>query len=163
MTYLLDTNVCIKYLNGRSEQIRQNLESNNPRDIVLCSVVKAELFYGAMKSAKPERNLDRLSLFFNRFVSFPFDDKASEVYGQIRANLERLGTPIGPNDLLISAIALANNLTLVTHNTREFSRIEKLKIEDDALHKSSPPIRLFAKSKIINLLNTHKCTKFRFY
>lgn len=130
MTYLLDTNACIKYLNGQSERIRQQLESKTPRDIVLCSVVKAELFYGAMKSANPERNLKRIYLFSNRFVSFPFDDKASEVYGRIRANLEKAGTPIGPNDLLIAAIALANNLTLVTHNTREFGRIENLKIED---------------------------------
>ena len=117
MTYLLDTNVCIKYLNGRSERIRQNIESKSPGNIALCSVVKAELFYGAMKSANPERNLKRIALFFNRFISFPFDDKASEVYGKIRANLEKAGTPIGPNDLLIAAIALANNLTLVTHNS----------------------------------------------
>ncbi|MBM3236919.1 type II toxin-antitoxin system VapC family toxin [Candidatus Poribacteria bacterium] len=143
MTYLIDTNACIKYLNGKSERIRQNIESKSPGDIVLCSVVKAELFYGAMKSANflvkkfnqkkpanPERNLKRFSLFFTRFVSFPFDDKAAEVYGRIRANLEKAGTPIGPNDLLIAAIALANELTLVTHNTREFGRIEKLKIED---------------------------------
>jgi len=130
VTYLLDTNVCIKYLNGRSERIRQNIESKSPGNITLCSVVKAELFYGAMKSANPERNLKRISLFFNRFVSFPFDDKTSEVYGQIRANLEKADTPIGPNDMLIAAIALANNLTLVTHNTREFGRIENLKIED---------------------------------
>jgi tRNA(fMet)-specific endonuclease VapC len=92
--------------------------------------VKAELFYGAMKSANPERNLNRVYRFSNRFVSFPFDDKASEVYGRIRANLEKAGTLIGPNDLLISAIALSNNLTLVTHNIREFSRIQNLKIED---------------------------------
>jgi len=130
MTYLLDTNTCIKYLNGKSENIRQRLETLQPQDIVLCSVVKAELFYGAMKSANPQKNLAKLQPFVSRFVSFPFDDVAAEVYGRIRADLEKLGTPIGPNDLLIAAISIANDVTLVTHNTREFSRVAGLKLED---------------------------------
>jgi tRNA(fMet)-specific endonuclease VapC len=130
MTYLLDTNTCIRYLNGRSKSIRQQLEATQPQDIVLCSVVKAELFYGAVKSAKPEENLVRQHRFASRFVSLPFDDNAAEVYGQIRARLEKLGTPIGPNDLLIAAIAIANDVTLVTHNMGEFGRVESLKLED---------------------------------
>jgi tRNA(fMet)-specific endonuclease VapC len=130
MTYLLDTNICIRYLNGRSESIRQHLESKQPEEIVLCAVVKAELFYGAMKSAKPTDNLAKQQRFVSRFISFPFDDRAAEVYSRIRTQLERAGTPIGPNDLLIAAIAVANNITLVTHNTSEFSRIEGLEIED---------------------------------
>lgn len=130
MIYLLDTNTCIKYLNGKSENIRQRLEVSQPQDIVLCSVVKAELFYGAMKSANPQKNLAKLQPFVSRFVSFPFDDDAAEVYGRIRADLEKLGTPIGPNDLLIAAIGLANDVTVVTHNTREFSRVADLKLED---------------------------------
>jgi tRNA(fMet)-specific endonuclease VapC len=130
MTYLLDTNTCIRYLNGRSENTRQQLEATQPQDIVLCSVVKAELFYGAMKSAKPEENLAKQHRFVSRFVSFPFDDSAAEAYSRIRARLEKLGTPIGPNDLLIAAIAMANDVTLVTHNTREFGRVESLKLED---------------------------------
>ncbi|MCI0694679.1 type II toxin-antitoxin system VapC family toxin [candidate division KSB1 bacterium] len=130
MTYLLDTNTCIKYLNGKSENIRQRLEGSQPQDIVLCSVVKAELFYGAMKSANPQKNLAKLQPFVSRFVSFFFDDVAAEVYGRIRADLEKLGTPIGPNDLLIAAISVANDVTLVTHNTREFSRVAGLKLED---------------------------------
>jgi tRNA(fMet)-specific endonuclease VapC len=130
MTYLLDTNTCIRYLNGKSESIRQSLESKRPDDIALCSVVKAELFYGAMKSANPEKNLAKQQQFASPFVSLPFDDKAAETYSQIRAKLEKLGTPIGPNDLLIAAIALANDVTLVTHNTREFGRVEGLKLED---------------------------------
>jgi tRNA(fMet)-specific endonuclease VapC len=130
MKYLLDTNTCIRYLNGRSEKIKQNMAAVSQQDIVLCSVVKAELFYGAMKSLHPENNLARQRKFTDNFVSLPFDDNAAEVYGQIRAQLEKAGTPIGPNDLLIAAIALANNLTLVTHNTREFSRIAILPCED---------------------------------
>lgn len=130
MIYLLDTNTCIKYLNGRSESIRQRLTSTRPQDILLCSVVKAELFYGAMKSARPDENLAKQYRFVNRFVSLPFDDSAAEVYSHIRTQLEKLGTPIGPNDLLIAAIAVANDVTLVTHNTGEFSRVVGLKIED---------------------------------
>ena len=130
MKYLLDTNACIRYLNGRSESLRRQLSAKNPDDIVLCSVVKAELSYGARKSQHPQRSLKKQQQFVNYFVSLPFDDKAAEVYGQIRAELERAGTPIGPNDLMIAAIAFANDVTLVTHNTREFRRIKGLKIED---------------------------------
>jgi tRNA(fMet)-specific endonuclease VapC len=130
MTHLLDTNTCIKYLNGKSENIRQRLEASQPQDIILCSVVKAELFYGAMKSANPRKNQVKLQPFVTRFVSLPFDDVAAAEYGRIRAQLEKQGTPIGPNDLLIAAIGLANDVTVVTHNTREFSRVAGLKLED---------------------------------
>lgn len=130
MTFLLDTNVCIKYLNGKSEKIRKYIESLNPEDIVLCSIVKAELFYGAMKSRNPDKNLGKQQKFINRFVSLSFNDDSAKIYGDIRSQLEKLGTPIGPNDMLIAAIAVQNGMTLVTHNTREFNRIRNLKIED---------------------------------
>ncbi len=130
MSYLLDTNTCIKYLNGYSDNIRKNIKSKHQQDIMVCSVVKAELFYGSMKSSKPEKNLEKQRRFVNRFISLPFDDRAAEVYSRIRAQLEKLGTPIGPNDLLIASIALANSQILITHNTREFDRVENLDIED---------------------------------
>ena len=130
MRYLLDTNVCVRYLNGRSPAVRERIRTTNREDIVVCSVVKAELFYGAMRSNNPQRNLARQQQFLNLFVSLPFDDLSALVYGEIRAQLTALGTPIGPNDLQIAAIALANNLILVTHNTREFSRVDGLQIED---------------------------------
>lgn len=130
MTYLLDTNTCIKYLNGRSEKIKQHLEALQDQDILMCSVVKAELFYGAIKSARPKENLAKQHYFVNHFPSLPFDDQAAEIYAEIRAQLEKLDTPIGPNDLLIAAIALANQVTLVTHNTSEFERVEGLQLED---------------------------------
>ena len=130
MSYLLDTNTCIRYLNGTSENVRLNLESRQPEEIMLCSVVKAELFYGALKSAKPRKNLQRIEKFFEPFLSLPFDDSASKVYGKIRTDLEKLGTPIGPNDLLIAAIALANQVILVTHNVKEFGRIKGIGLED---------------------------------
>ncbi len=96
----------------------------------MCSIVKAELFNGDRKSAKPSDNLVKVHRFVDRFHSFPFDDNASEKYSEIRSELEIAGTPIGPNDLLIASIELANNIILVTHNTSEFSRIRGLKIED---------------------------------
>ena len=128
MTYLLDASTCIRYLNGRSESIRRRVESTDAGELALCSIVKAELLYGAFKSARPDSNLARLARFFEGFVSFPCDDAAAEVYGEVRARLERRGLPIGPNDLFIAAIA--NDATLVTHNVDEFSRLERLRWED---------------------------------
>lgn len=130
MKYLLDTNTCIRYLNGRSETIKNNLLTTQPKDIVLCSVVKAELFYGVEKSQQVERNVQRIRRFVSQFVSLPFDDQASETYAKIRSQLEIIGTPIGPNDLLIAAIAVTRDLILVTHNTSEFERVENLRLED---------------------------------
>ena len=75
MIYLLDTNACIVYLKGSNIKLKQRLESHNPRDIVVCSVVKAELFYGAKKSKKSQQNLIQQRIFLNRFISLPFDDR----------------------------------------------------------------------------------------
>lgn len=130
MRYLLDTNVCIRYLNGQSEKIYQQLSIRKPEEIALCSIVKAELIYGAQKSHNPSKNLQRLYSFADPFISLPFDDKAAEIYGRIRTDLERAGTPIGPNDLMIAAIAIANEIILITHNIREFGKVATLHIED---------------------------------
>ncbi|KYC43805.1 twitching motility protein PilT [Scytonema hofmannii PCC 7110] len=130
MKFLLDTNTCIIYLRGRNSTLKQKLESTTARDIAVCSVVKAELFYGAMKSANPERNLTLQQEFLAQFISLPFDDLAAMTFGIIRSQLEVLGTPIGAYDLQIAAIALTNNLTLITHNTKEFKRVHNLLIED---------------------------------
>jgi tRNA(fMet)-specific endonuclease VapC len=130
MRYLLDTNVCVMYLNGRSISVRDRLRSNSTEEMAVCSVVKAELFYGAMRSNNPAQTLERQREFLERFTSLPFGDEAAIVCGQIWARLASAGTPIGAYDLQIAAIALANNLTLVTHNTREFGRVDGLQIED---------------------------------
>jgi tRNA(fMet)-specific endonuclease VapC len=130
MRYLLDTNTCIAYLNGRAVGIRRRLQSLPPSEVALCSVVKAELLYGARKSTNPPAVLAKLGRFFGPFHSLPFDDAAAQAYGTIRAGLEQVGTPIGPNDLMIAAIAVAGGLTLVTHNTAEFRRVPGLAIED---------------------------------
>ena len=130
MIYLLDTNVCARYLNGKSLAIWQRLRSTNLADIAVCSVVKGELFYGAMKSNNLEKTLDRQQEFLKLFISLPFDDDASFIYGRIRAELSAKGIIIGANDLQIAAIAMVNNLILVTHNVREFSRVNGLRFED---------------------------------
>ncbi|BDI19329.1 nucleic acid-binding protein [Nostoc cf. commune SO-36] len=130
MKFLLDTNTCIIYMRGKNSTLKQKLESTATKDIAVCSVVKAELFYGAMKSANPVRNLTLQQEFLAQFISLTFDDLAAMRFGTIRSQLEALGTPIGAYDLQIAAIALTNNLTLVTHNTREFKRVNNLLTED---------------------------------
>ena len=107
MRYLLDTNACIAYLTQRSGPIAGRIANTNPGDLALCSIVKYELLYGAHKSAKVDDNLEKLRQFFVAFRSLPFDDDAAGIAGSVRTTLERQGTPIGPNDLLIAAIAVA--------------------------------------------------------
>ena len=130
MLYLLDTNTCIIYLKGKNIHLKEKLDSISISEIAVCSIVKSELFYGAMRSAKPESNLKLQQGFLDKFVSLPFNDEAAIIFGNIRAELTSKGTPIGGYDLQIAAIALANNLILVTHNTREFSRIPQLQLQD---------------------------------
>lgn len=130
MTYLLDTNVCIRLLNNTNPAVTARLAVEQPENIYLCTVVQMELVYGAYRSANLERNLALLERFFSQFSILPLDEQAARVAGQIRAQLAALGTPIGPYDVQIAAIALVNNLILVTHNTGEFSRVNGLQIED---------------------------------
>ena len=130
MIYLPDTNVCVAHLRSPDSSVSERFRLHRPEDIALCDIVKAELVYGAYRSAGTEANLALLTEFFAPFVSLPFDGHAAEVYGRIRREMERTGTVIGPHDLFIASIALANGLILVTHNTREFSRVPELTLED---------------------------------
>ncbi len=131
ITHLLDTNACVQLLrNPSASNVAQRFAKTPPGRVALCSVVKAELFYGVERSSNPEQGYDRLEHFFESFDSLMFDDRAAVEYGVLRRQLESQGQPIGPNDLLIAAISLANDLILVTHNTREFSRVPNLRLED---------------------------------
>ncbi len=130
MIYLLDTNVCIHLLNEKHPAILQHFRRHSTADIALCSVVKAELLYGARRSQRMEANLQLLKAFFAPLQSLPFDDECAEHFGQIHADLLTQGKPIGPNDTLIAAIARAHDATLITHNTGEFSRVAGLRMED---------------------------------
>jgi len=128
--YLLDTNACIRIINNSSSPLVSRLRQHHPGEIALCSIVKAELLYGAQRSSRIAENLRILDRFFEPFYSFPFDDNCVQVFGRIRAELEHVGTPIGPYDLLIAATAVTNSRILVTANTREFNRVAGLKIEN---------------------------------
>lgn len=128
--YLLDTNACIRALNGTSRALVGRLRGTPPHEIRLSSVVKGELLYGARRSTCEADNMRLLSEFFAPFTSVAFDDDCAQHHGQIRAELARVGRPIGPNDLLIVATARAHDLTLVTHDTAELSRVVGLRLED---------------------------------
>lgn len=128
--YLLDTNTCIRFLNRSNTAIYQRLINLSADDACICDVVKYELYFGAYKSSQSAKNLENLSNFFGDLASLPFDGEAAKICGQLRAMLQAAGTPIGAYDLQIAAIALTHDLTLITHNTREFSRIPELKLED---------------------------------
>jgi tRNA(fMet)-specific endonuclease VapC len=130
LIHLLDANVCINILRERVPPLLERFRQSSPLEVCLCSVVKGELFTGARKSSRPERNLRALEELFAPFLSYPFDDRAAEEYGHIRSQLELTGKLIGPNDLMIAAIARSNGLTLVTHNVDEFSRVSDLAVED---------------------------------
>ena len=128
--YLLDTNACIHILNGSSPKLTGRLQHHRPSEIRLCSVVKAELLYGARKSARPHQNLRLLDELFAVVGSLSFDDDCAGHAGTIRHDLERVGAPIGPYDLMIAATAIAHDAVLITHNVGEFSRVLGLKLED---------------------------------
>lgn len=130
MRYLLDANACIRILNQDNAGVMQRYRACQPVDIAFCSVVRAELLYGARRSARVEFNLRRLEIFAAPLQSVPFDDRCAHDYGLIRADLAAQGKPIGANDLMIAAIARAHDLILVTHNTGEFSRVMGLRVDD---------------------------------
>jgi tRNA(fMet)-specific endonuclease VapC len=126
---LLDTNVCIAWLTGAEPPLRERLLSIPYGDVYLCSIVKAELLYGARKSTRVDENLEQLDSFFHVLPSLPFDDAAAAHYGLVRAQLQRSGSMIGSNDLFIAATALGNDVTLVTRNENEFRRVVGLRVE----------------------------------
>lgn len=130
MIYLPDTNVWIGFLNPGENAIKRRMEAVPPDQIVVCSVIKAELYFGAEKSARKKENTDILDGLFSEMQSLPFDDAAAKHYAKVRAELSAVGMPIGPNDLMIASIALVHDLTVVTRNIREFSRVSHLKVED---------------------------------
>lgn len=130
MKYLFDTNVCIKFIKGNSKNILEKTRKIGIENIIINSVVRYELYYGAYKSQKKEETIQKLQSFLNSFSNISFDENASKLCGRIRADLEQKGNPIGPYDIMIASISLANNLILIMHNTKEFSRIKNLKFED---------------------------------
>ena len=129
MAYLLDTNIVIAAMKGVPE-VRLRLESTPLSQIILSGIVLGELELGAEKSQHPTRNRSRLEELKNNIPFLGLTDATSRTYGQIRGALEKQGAKIAANDLWIAAQALTEDATLVTDNTREFSRVPALKLEN---------------------------------
>lgn len=131
--YLLDTNIVSYWMRGDPKLILK-LKSYRPDELALATITLAEIYYGIEKSTvkKKERRL-KIARIKSQLIIHPFNEPAAVKYGAIRAALEKQGQPISERDLQIAAVAMANQLCVVTHNTREFSRIPKLMVEDWAL------------------------------
>jgi tRNA(fMet)-specific endonuclease VapC len=129
MRFLLDTNACVDYLTGRYPRVVARIQGSSPEDLCLTSVVVAELRYGADHSARRRTNHARIDALLDEIECLDFDLRAAATYGRVRARLEAVGTPIGPNDMLIAAHALSRGLSVVTDNVGEFGRVKGLKVE----------------------------------
>jgi tRNA(fMet)-specific endonuclease VapC len=133
MDYLLDTNACIALINGHPPSVRARMQKATATEarIFVSSIATFELWYGVSKSARPDSNRNRLEAFLSGPVAtLPFDDADAHSAGTIRATLESAGKPIGAYDLLIAGQALRHELTLVTANISEFSRVKGLLWQD---------------------------------
>jgi tRNA(fMet)-specific endonuclease VapC len=129
----LDTNAVIAVLNDRTSPVRTRMDAaiGRGRTLAISSIVLFELRYGAAKSARPERNTQRIADFLSGPIELlPFESADADEAGGIRAALEGAGTPIGPYDILVAAQARRRDALLVTANSREFARVPRLRLED---------------------------------
>lgn len=129
MIFLLDTNVCIAVMRGNAQVVRR-LAACSPEDCAVSMVSVFELFAGVFRCRNPQGEGQKVSAFLQQFHLLPFDWDSAMKTAEIRSQLEKAGTKIGPYDLQLSGQALALDLTLVTHNTREFKRVSGLRLED---------------------------------
>lgn len=133
MDYLLDTNACIALINGAPTQVRKRLQKSieSGAQVFTSSVVLFELWYGVDKSSRPQANRERVAVFLSGPIEvLPFEETDARAAGSIRAALEASGKAIGAYDILIAGQASGRQLTLVTANIKEFSRIKGLNWED---------------------------------
>jgi tRNA(fMet)-specific endonuclease VapC len=128
--YLLDTNICIYIINNNPRGMVEKIKQYDPSEIKLSSISLAELEYGIVKSKHKEKNRTALIDFVSAFDIIPFTDEDAEIFGIIRADLEKRGQIIGPYNMQIAAQAISRRLILVTNNTAEFSRINRLKLDN---------------------------------
>lgn len=133
MKYLLDTNAVIGFLNDRKSAVARRARRHQPRDVAISAIVAHELYYGAFKSQRAERNVALIDAL--QFEVVEFDQEDGRHAGEIRALLATRGTPIGPYDVLIAGQARARGVILVTHNIAEFQRVPDLRTEDWALDR----------------------------
>jgi len=129
LKFMLDTNICIFTIKNRPEEVREAFKRHSGQ-LSISTVTLMELIYGAEKSANPERNLADVEGFAARLEVLPYDTQAAAHSGQLRAELARIGKPIGPYDQMIAGHARAQGLILVTNNLREFERVPGLRVED---------------------------------
>lgn len=125
----LDSDICIHFLNGKDPALIQKFQAQTPNDLKIASVVQAELLFGVQNSKKSRENGAKLAKFLDPFEIIDFGSRAAEVYAQIRLELTKKGTPIGPNDMILAATVIANQGSLATRNVGEFARLENLRIE----------------------------------
>lgn len=130
MKYMLDTNICIYAIKHKPDTVIKKFLSRVPEELCISAITYAELMHGVEKSMSVERNRIAMSLFLSPITILQFDEHAAQEYGKIKAELEKKGTPIGPMDTLIAGHARSAGLILVTNNTREFSRVTGLTVED---------------------------------
>ena len=130
MRYMLNTNVCIDYLKGNSNNIRDRIISAPDDTLCISAITFSELMFGVENSSNREKNLVALNFFLLKIDIVPYDDQAAAAYGEIRKQLKQEGNLIGGMNMLIAAHARASDSVLVTHNTREFNRVQGLRIED---------------------------------
>lgn len=130
MKYMLDTNICIYAIKHKPDTVIKKFLSHVPEELCISAITYAELMHGVEKSMSVERNRIAMSLFLSPITILQFDEHAAQEYGKIKAELEKKGTPIGPMDTLIAGHARSAGLILVTNNTREFSRVTGLTVED---------------------------------
>lgn len=130
MIYMLDTNICIYAIKNKPLQILKQLQENFNKGICISAITLAELEHGVEKSSYPDKNRMALIRFLSILQILSFDDRAAAEYGKICAYLQKRGTPVGTMDMLIAGHVKANDLILVTNNTREFMRIPELRIEN---------------------------------
>ena len=129
MKYLLDTDTCVFALR-REGRVLERMAASSPEDLALSAISLAELYFGALASRRPQKNRSHVDAFVAPLEILPFDRSAAAAYAPIRLSLEAIGKRIGELDLAIAAIALSRGLAVVTHNTREFERVERLDLED---------------------------------
>ena len=127
---MLDTNICIYAIKHKPEQVFLKLQEHDPSEVCISSVTYAELVHGVEKSQSIEKNRVALALLLANIEIMDFDTSAAESYGKIRADLEKAGKPIGPLDMMIAGHAKALGYVVVTNNTKEFERVEGLKLEN---------------------------------
>ena len=130
MRYMLDTNICIYVIKHKPREVIERLKEHNPNEICISSVTYAELIHGVEKSKAVDKNRTALTLLLADIEILQFDTGAAEGYGEIRAELERKGTPIGPLDMMIAGHAKSLGYTVVTNNIKDFDRIDGLRFEN---------------------------------